>query len=78
APFENLAPAQLEEGESVWFGCDVGESSTRDTEIMALDVYDMNDLFDIAFTMTKAERLDFGESLMTQAMVLTGVDIVDG
>ena len=28
--------------------------------------------------MTKAERLDFGESLMTHAMVLTGVDIVDG
>ena len=45
---------------------------------MALNVYDMNDLFDIDFTMTKAERLDFGESLMTHAMVLTGVDIVDG
>ncbi len=55
-----------------------GQSSTRDTGIMALDVYDMNDLFDIDFTMTKAERLDFGESLMTHAMVLTGVDIVDG
>ena len=78
AAFKKLAAAQLEQGESVWFGCDVGQSSTRDTGIMALDVYDMNDLFDIDFTMTKAERLDFGESLMTHAMVLTGVDIVDG
>ena len=28
--------------------------------------------------MTKAERLEFGDSLMTHAMVLTGVDLVDG
>lgn len=75
--FKKLAIAQLEQGESVWFGCDVGQSSTRDTGIMALDAYDINDLFDIDFTMTKAERLDFGESLMTHAMVLTGVDLID-
>ncbi|WP_429960395.1 aminopeptidase C [Enterococcus sp. AZ012] len=76
--FKKLAIAQLEQGESVWFGCDVGQSSTRDTGIMALYAYDINDLFDIDFTMTKAERLDFGESLMTHAMVLTGVDLIDG
>lgn len=76
--FKKLAIAQLEQGESVWFGCDVGQSSTRDTGIMTLDAYDINDLFDIDFTMTKAERLDFGESLMTHAMVLTGVDLIDG
>ncbi|OTN75524.1 aminopeptidase C [Enterococcus sp. 8G7_MSG3316] len=76
--FKKLAIAQLEQGESVWFGCDVGQSSTRDSGIMSLDAYDMNDLFDVDFTMTKAERLDFGESLMTHAMVLTGVDIIDG
>lgn len=76
--FKKLAIAQMEQGETVWFGCDVGQSSTRDTGIMATDIYDLNDLFDIDFHMTKAERLDFGESLMTHAMVLTGVDIVDG
>ena len=76
--FKKLAVAQLEQGESVWFGCDVGQSSTRDSGIMAMDAYDMNDLFDIDFTMTKAERLDFGESVMTHAMVLTGVDVVAG
>lgn len=75
--FKQLAVAQLEQGESVWFGCDVGQSSTRDSGIMSLDAYDMNDLFDVDFTMTKAERLDYGESLMTHAMVLTGVDLID-
>ncbi|MBP2099377.1 C1 family peptidase [Enterococcus rivorum] len=76
--FKKLAVAQLEQGESIWFGCDVGQSSTRTTGIMSLDAYEMNDLFDIDFTTTKAERLDYGESLMTHAMVLTGVDVVEG
>ena len=76
--FKKLAVAQLEQGESIWFGCDVGQSSTRTTGIMSLDAYEMNDLFDIDFTTTKAERLDYGESLMTHAMVLTGVDLVEG
>ena len=66
--FKGLAVKQLEQGESVWFGCG----------IMALDAYDVEDLFDVDLTMTKAERLDYGESLMTHAMVLTGVDLIDG
>ncbi|OQO71229.1 aminopeptidase [Enterococcus villorum] len=76
--FKKLAIAQLEQGESVWFGCDVGQSSTRDSGIMALDVYDLNNLFDVDFAMTKAQRLNYSESLMTHAMVLTGVDLVEG
>lgn len=76
--FKKLAIKQMEQGESVWFGCDVGQSSQRQDGIMSLDIYDVNDTFDVDFNMTKAERLDFGESLMTHAMVLTGVDIVDG
>lgn len=75
---KKLAVEQLEQGESVWFGCDVGQSSTRQGGIMSLDAYDMNELFDIDFTTSKAQRLDYGESMMTHAMVLTGVDIVDG
>ncbi|MBM7712974.1 aminopeptidase C [Enterococcus xiangfangensis] len=77
AEFKALAVKQLEQGESVWFGCDVGQSSTRDSGIMALDAYDVDDLFDVDLTMTKAERLDHGESLMTHAMVLTGVDLIE-
>ncbi|MGO3914271.1 aminopeptidase C [Enterococcus viikkiensis] len=75
--FKALAVKQLEQGESVWFGCDVGQSSTRDSGIMALDAYDVEDLFDVDLTMTKAERLDYGESMMTHAMVLTGVDVIN-
>lgn len=76
--FKRLAVKQLEDGETVWFGCDVGQSSNRQDGVMSLDIYDVNDTFDVDFSMTKAERLDYGESMMTHAMVLTGVDLVDG
>ena len=73
-----MAISQLEQGESVWFGCDVGQSSTRDSGIMALDVYSMDDLFDIDFTMTKAERLDYGRKFNDSCDGIDRVDIVDG
>ncbi|MFT8446868.1 MAG: C1 family peptidase [Liquorilactobacillus nagelii] len=76
--FRTIALKQLEAGESVWFGCDVGKSSDRQKGIMDTDLYKQDELFDIDFNMTKAERLDYGQSLMTHAMVLTGVDVVDG
>lgn len=76
--FKALAVKQLKAGESVWFGSDVGQSSDRQLGIMDTNIYKKDDLFNTDFTMTKAERLDYGESLMTHAMVLTGVDIVDG
>lgn len=76
--FKNLAIKQLESGESVWFGSDVGQSSNTISGLMSLDTYSVGDLFDVDFNTSKADRLDYGESLMTHAMVLTGVDIVDG
>jgi bleomycin hydrolase len=76
--FKQLAVKQLQAGETVWFGSDVGKSSERQKGIMDTDFYHVDDLFDVDLTMTKAERLDYGESLMTHAMVLTGVDLVDG
>ena len=40
-----------------------------------MNVYDSASLFGTDFPMTKAQRLDYGESLMTHAMVLTGVNL---
>ena len=76
-PIEELkdaAIAQMEDGEPVWFGCDVGKRSARDG-MMDLDLYDMESLFGTPFGMTKAERLDYGQSLMTHAMVFQGVNL---
>jgi bleomycin hydrolase len=59
----------------VWFGSDVGQSSTRDSGYLDLDAYKMEDLFSTHFALTKAERLDYGESKMTHAMTLVGVNL---
>ncbi len=72
------ARAQLVDGEAVWFGCDVGKMQDREGGMMAADLYDYRSVVGMPLEMTKAERLDYGESLMTHAMVFTGVNIVDG
>lgn len=75
--FKELAIAQLKAGESVWFGSDIGQSSNRQTGIMATNTYDFSSGLGIHFHQNKAGRLDYSESLMTHAMVLTGVDLDD-
>ncbi|MGD1818211.1 MAG: aminopeptidase C [Pleomorphochaeta sp.] len=70
-----LAIKQLQNNEAVWFGSDVGQSSDKETGIMDLDIYDLNNLFNTEFNLNKGQRLEYGESLMTHAMVLTGVNL---
>lgn len=78
ATFKDLAVKQLLAGENVWFGVDMGPKLDRKAGLMDTKLFNEDDLFDVDFSMTKAERLEYGDSLMTHAMVLTGVDIVDG
>ena len=73
--FKELAIAQMKSGETVWFGSDVGQVSDRQKGILATNVYDFTASMDINLTQDKAGRLDYSESLMTHAMVLTGVDL---
>lgn len=73
--FKELAIAQMQQGETVWFGSDVGQVSDRQKGILATNTYDFDAAMDIQLTQDKAGRLDYSESLMTHAMVLTGVDL---
>ncbi|KAJ1919072.1 bleomycin hydrolase [Mycoemilia scoparia] len=57
----------------VWFGCDVGKFLTRQKGTLDPNSIDYDKGFDIKFGLSKSERLQYGESLMTHAMVLTGV-----
>lgn len=70
-----FAISQLKDGQSVWFGVDMGPQVDRESGLMASGILASDDLFNVDSTMTKAQRLDYGESLMTHAMVLTGVDL---
>ena len=70
--------ATIKSGEVVWFGSNVVKDSERRAGLLDTNLYRRDELFDTDFSMTKAEKLDSGESMMDHAMVITGVDIVDG
>lgn len=74
---KNAAIRQLKDGYPVWMGCDVGQSFVRKEGILATEAFKIEELFDLDFAMSKEDRLDYSESLMTHAMVFTGVDLDD-
>ncbi|KAJ3222169.1 hypothetical protein HK099_002602 [Clydaea vesicula] len=69
----------IKDGKPVWFGCDVGKFYDRKHGVMDLNMYNYRAAFgvDVVNNMTKAERLMYNESLMTHAMVFTGVHVND-
>ena len=60
---------------AVWFGCDVGKMLQTNMGAMDLSIYDYELVYDTKFQLDKAARLDYGDSEMTHAMVITGVDL---
>ncbi|MEA2096903.1 MAG: C1 family peptidase [Candidatus Cloacimonadota bacterium] len=75
--FKKLALSQLKDGIPVWFGSDVGQKMKRENGILDENIYDYENALQSKFNLDKADRLDYGESLMTHAMVFTGVNLVD-
>ena len=59
----------------MWFGADVGKYLQRDAGTLDPKVFQYDLTFNVTFNMTKAERLLYGESLMTHAMQFTGVHL---
>ena len=55
--------------EPVWFGCDVGKYFNRDTQVMDDKQFDYDLVFGTEMTQNKEDRLRYGQSLMTHAMV---------
>ena len=72
---KKAAIKSIKNDEAVWFGCDVGKMFNRNLGIMDMDLYDYENLLNSKFKMNKATRLEYGDSLMTHAMLFTGVDI---
>ena len=68
----------LKDGEPVWFGSDVLQHCDRNAGVMDFDLYDLEAMFGVKFTMDKAQRFATHESLPTHAMTIAGVDIKDG
>jgi bleomycin hydrolase len=75
ATLKAATQAMIQDGKPVWFGCDVGKQMDRDLGLMDLELFEYELLYGTSLGMDKAARLDYGQSLMTHAMVLTGVDL---
>jgi len=65
----------IKNNEAVWFGCDVGKRFSRDMGVLDMGIFDYENVFQTSFKMNKKTRLEYGDSEMTHAMLLTGVDI---
>ncbi|KAF7721139.1 hypothetical protein EC973_005362 [Apophysomyces ossiformis] len=72
---KQLAINVLKSGTPVWFGCDVGQYSSSKVAVMDTKIYDYTLAFNVDFKLTKEQRLLYGESQMTHAMVFTGVHL---
>ncbi|SPR01638.1 bleomycin hydrolase [Plasmodiophora brassicae] len=64
-----LAARSIEGGEPVWFGCDVGKHFHREMHVMDLGIFNYNLVFNTKFNQNREQRLRYGQSLMTHAMV---------
>lgn len=78
-PIEVLKKAaikSIKDGNPVWFGCDVGKQSERKGGILDKNAFLYEDILnDKACGLNKGQRLDYGESQLTHAMLFTGVDL---
>ncbi|XP_046739679.1 bleomycin hydrolase isoform X2 [Diprion similis] len=71
----NLCAESIKQNEPVWFGCEVGKRLAMKQGIQDLKAHDFKLVFgtDVQIGLTKADRLLYGESMMTHAMAFTAV-----
>ncbi len=72
---QETAVVSIQNDDPVWFGCDVGKHFHRNLGVMDMDIFDFELFYNTDFPMTKADRLEYGDSQMTHAMLFTGVDL---
>lgn len=80
AVLKDAAVAALQEGRPVWFGCDTVAQSDRDKGVWDAHLHDYTGFYQVELgveALDKQARVLTGESLMTHAMVITGVDLDD-
>ena len=67
----------LEDGMPVWMGCDVGKEMDRKRGLWDAELFDVEGLYGVEYGMDKADRLRHNQTMMTHAMLFTGVDVVN-
>jgi bleomycin hydrolase len=75
---KNCTIRQLQDQEPVWFGCDIRMQTERQKGLMDSEVFLFNQALGTHFALDKTTRLLYGDSLLTHAMVFTGVHLDRG
>ncbi|MGA9121466.1 MAG: C1 family peptidase, partial [Bacteroidota bacterium] len=75
---KDLALTTILHNEPVWFGCDVGQEANTENGVLATNVYDLNSLYGLDFSMTRKELFETYQSIPNHNMVFTGVDTLGG
>lgn len=69
---KELTKNSIDDNQPVWFGCDVGAHSDRETGIHHPNILDLKTFMDYEIKMEKKDRLKYFLSLPTHAMVILG------
>ena len=75
---KSISQEILEDGMPVWMGCDVGKQMDRKRGLWDANLFETNELYGVDYGMSKADRLRYGQTMMTHAMLFTGVDVYEG
>lgn len=72
---EDAVIACIRANTPLFFGCDVGKSSSTPLGIMDTDLFDLQSAYGFTYSLNKADRLRMGETQMTHAMVISAVHL---
>lgn len=73
--FKAIVTAQLKDNEVVWFGSDCDQGADWEDGVWDDETFDRDRLFQMNTSLTKEEMLDYRDSAMNHAMVITGVNL---
>lgn len=65
-------------GEPMYFACDIVPDKCQDLGILSTRVYDYEGFYGIEYRASKAQRIEYRESVGNHAMTLVGVDVEAG
>lgn len=65
----------IKNNEALYASCDVGKQLRRDVGILDVDNFDYESVYGVKFGMSKAQRIETGESGSSHGMALIAVDV---
>ena len=75
---KNLVVKQLLAKEVVWFGSDVARYGDRKVGVWDDQSYDYDNMLEMSLYLSKEDQLDYSQSAMNHAMVITAVNLDEG